>query len=915
MERLLPGLLDRPAVGTLARRAVALLAAGSLLLTHAIGPAFADAITDTAEGTKLWAPGIVPDPATLGAADADGNLVLFPGGAGESTLTREQLFPGSTSGTVDPFAAAYGDQNTLIDMGHDAQATLQGETSARGEAYRTIVQSPYNALPDLTGDPFLDPTRALLDDVDELAAEFGSCTVETSYVPVIQTRRLPDLKQCERFAAEPIRGFDCQITHNVSIERRSVEVRVAVVTTDVGRISFNLRTGTYADAGGARRIWGEIPGGTELDGQTVIAGMVLARDGSAAPWGIESDPTFDVWVSQAPSAANGWTGIVTFDDDGRDRHDEQYGARITVWLNEVTEQSWGPANCLGHAQEVAAGGNCVGTITPAGVDANGCGTLDGLTICPGAPVFGVIAPAPFAGSEAVIPRLASTAVVQGECVAYPCRIENGGVTCPWDADGFSQPCDVHADDPQCSFVSSQCIEDTRDAAGNCRIFDETWDCGRDVAVGSVAPERELICTSSIRCLGGECADIEPEVNTSFAEAAAALKATQLIAMDGACDADTGQCELFKGEPYTCKRVYADIVNCCDEPTTVSLADYLQLTFAVAQAGGALAGLDGTDVLRGAWEGLDTVVTSSWDWISTNWTSSLNSATGTTTPATSATQATGILAGATNSLMQAAAEWTAQTFGATAANALFTFTPATAGAAAGPAVTAGGEMAGATAAGTYALNGPLIAAAGTVLAVVGYVYLVYQITIMLIQIVWACEDKEFELGVKKQLKQCNYIGSYCGTEAGVGCFEQVRSFCCFSSPLSRIIQEQARPQLGLGWGNNVEEPDCRGLDLAEVQNLDWSQINLDEWVAILASTGQLPNAAELANLTEEELTGRLRAINVANPDGSRPSVTERTVERAGHVDFDGARHDAYDELLPYATPGSNSPAVVRKTVPP
>ena len=51
-------------------------------------------------------------------------------------------------------------------------------------------------------------------------------------------------------------------------------------------------------------------------------------------------------------------------------------------------------------------------------------------------------------------------------------------------------------------------------------------------------------------------------------------------------------------------------------------------------------------------------------------------------------------------------------------------------------------------------------------------------------------------------------------------------CCFTSKLSRIIQEAGHSQLGISWGT-AENPSCRALTLDEVQKMDFSKINFNE----------------------------------------------------------------------------------------
>ncbi len=56
----------------------------------------------------------------------------------------------------------------------------------------------------------------------------------------------------------------------------------------------------------------------------------------------------------------------------------------------------------------------------------------------------------------------------------------------------------------------------------------------------------------------------------------------------------------------------------------------------------------------------------------------------------------------------------------------------------------------------------------------------------------------------------------------------KSFCCFNSKLGRIFNEQERPQLGKGWGS-AEGPQCRGFAPEEFQKLDFSEIDLSEFI--------------------------------------------------------------------------------------
>ena len=86
----------------------------------------------------------------------------------------------------------------------------------------------------------------------------------------------------------------------------------------------------------------------------------------------------------------------------------------------------------------------------------------------------------------------------------------------------------------------------------------------------------------------------------------------------------------------------------------------------------------------------------------------------------------------------------------------------------------------------------------------------------------CKEEEKCLGKKRHEGKCHFIGSQ-KTKLG-SVTEHV--YCCFPTKLVRVIQEQGRKQLGLKWGK-ADKPKCRGLSLEELQQIDFSKIDLSE----------------------------------------------------------------------------------------
>jgi conjugal transfer mating pair stabilization protein TraN len=295
-------------------------------------------------------------------------------------------------------------------------------------------------------------------------------------------------------------------------------------------------------------------------------------------------------------------------------------------------------------------------------------------------------------------------------------------------------------------------------------------------------------------------------------------------------------------------------------------------FAVGKIDNALMGLDQGNALRGSWETLRQPVTSAWSEVTKSFTSAANNLMGKT--AADATDAAARLSldAFKQALMQETARWVSEIFGEAAANALFTVN--------GGAAFVGGNLQ----AGTIQLGGLV----GTALSWVMTAYMIYTIAVILIQLIWTCEEEEFELGAKRELRSCHDVGSYCKTKVLSACLERRSSYCCFNTPLARILNEQMRPQLGRGWGE-ADAPDCTGLAVNDLGRVDWSRVNLDECLAILAETGHFPT---LDNLNLDALTGSGSELDVS---GARPNAAARSQVPSDGLDSDAARREAEMEL--------------------
>jgi conjugal transfer mating pair stabilization protein TraN len=138
-------------------------------------------------------------------------------------------------------------------------------------------------------------------------------------------------------------------------------------------------------------------------------------------------------------------------------------------------------------------------------------------------------------------------------------------------------------------------------------------------------------------------------------------------------------------------------------------------------------------------------------------------------------------------------------------------------------------------GVTAQVGGAVPAGATALGSAGNVQLYFNpatfylaIAVMVIQELISCDQADQLTAIKKSENLCVALGSYCSKKILGICLEKKEGYCCFNSRLARIIQEQGRAQLGKGWGS-AKSPECSGFTLAEFESLDFSQIDLTEFI--------------------------------------------------------------------------------------
>lgn len=117
-----------------------------------------------------------------------------------------------------------------------------------------------------------------------------------------------------------------------------------------------------------------------------------------------------------------------------------------------------------------------------------------------------------------------------------------------------------------------------------------------------------------------------------------------------------------------------------------------------------------------------------------------------------------------------------------------------------------------------------------------------------------KEKDYEMGVKVVKKHCIDLGRYCDKRTLRVCIRYKRSHCCFDGTLARILQEQGKKQLGLGHGSR-KRPNCRAFTPAELERIDWNQIDLTDFYDEVMENFNPPDESALA----EQLQNRVQGI--------------------------------------------------------
>ncbi|MDR3176934.1 MAG: conjugal transfer protein TraN [Desulfovibrio sp.] len=138
--------------------------------------------------------------------------------------------------------------------------------------------------------------------------------------------------------------------------------------------------------------------------------------------------------------------------------------------------------------------------------------------------------------------------------------------------------------------------------------------------------------------------------------------------------------------------------------------------------------------------------------------------------------------------------------------------------------------------TTAAISAVASAIASMINIIGIIYAIYQVYNLMSQLA-ECTPGELMLACRRAKHVCHKVGSRCKIKVFGACLQDMEVYCCFNTQLAKVIHEQGRPQIGMGWGSG-KKPLCRGFYADEFVSLDFGRMDFSEYANEL--TRQMSN---------------------------------------------------------------------------
>jgi len=157
-------------------------------------------------------------------------------------------------------------------------------------------------------------------------------------------------------------------------------------------------------------------------------------------------------------------------------------------------------------------------------------------------------------------------------------------------------------------------------------------------------------------------------------------------------------------------------------------------------------------------------------------------------------------------------------------------------------------------------------------------LILMVVIMIIMEMFSCDPNEKMLAARRGGQLCEKVGESCSMRIPIvrTCIQITENWCCWNSRLAHLIAVQGGAQLGGG-------PRCGGFTPAEISQLDFSKMDLSQFMAEVMSNVALPDGTYLSSMAQQGVNQATVAVGSV-----KPAVQGATVSDPNLVDYTTGR---------------------------
>lgn len=454
-------------------------------------------------------------------------------------------------------------------------------------------------------------------------------------------------------------------------------------------------------------------------------------------------------------------------------------------------------------------------------------------------------------------------------------------------------CSAYKSDESCKLKNRVC-QIYSPFNNECLRYEAEYTCEETESKLVSPSEVKQVCEAQIPCLAGEdefCTYTD-ESSSSFEEAAINMSISTMARGDQDCFGETADsCQIFRGEQKECRSsiLYSSSNSCCKDPGTVSTMDYVHALYAAYKIKYVETTVDslantyvinpvndwvvdpikqGAQQLWGSFkdmiispENADKIVGD--NLVSATGTFARQQGTDIAAAANVKTEGWSFFAEAS----QAAMKWGNENLGSLGEwmfDSVLTdpVSGQVVGTTTSGAINVGGveyaskeayeEATGNVLSETFSASQGLQSLFGSIMLA----YQIYSIAKLVYEVLTACNSGEIETASDLAVGNCTFMKKECTNETWFGCEEETNYYCCFKSPLARIVHEQSIKTNQHPFVSREEHYDfglCRGFWFSELQQVDFNAegFSLDEWVSLLVESDKIPDENELDEFFNEE----------------------------------------------------------------